>query len=314
MVAASGKKDPLLVVLLGPTASGKTALSLHLAELFSGEIVSCDSVAIFREMEIGTAKPSREERQRAPHHLIDVRNPDEPYTAGDYGRDARESLSGISERGNLPIVTGGTGLYLRSLVDGLFAGPQRSESLRDRLRAKEARHGVGTLYRMLSKIDPASAAQMHANDLPKIIRALEVPLLTRRTLSSSWEDGRDPLTGYRILRIGLEPSRAHLYERINLRAAAMFENGLVEETNQLVERYGYECRPLQSLGYAQAVSVLRGELSRDKGVAEAQQGHRNYAKRQLTWFRREPDVHWLKGTGNEEEIADVAVQLIHAQL
>ena len=176
-------KEKLLIVLLGPTASGKTALSLNLAEHFSGEIVSCDSVAIFREMEIGTAKPSREERQRAPHHLIDIRNPDEPYTAGDYSRDARESLTGISERGNLPIVTGGTGLYLRALIDGLFAGPARSESLRDRLRKKEARHGAGTLHRLLAQIDPATAATMHANDLPKIIRALEVPLLTRRTLS-----------------------------------------------------------------------------------------------------------------------------------
>jgi len=313
-MVAGNKKDPLLVVLLGPTASGKTALSLHLAERFSGEIVSCDSVAIFREMEIGTAKPSREERMRAPHHLIDVRDPDEPYTAGDYGRDAREAVAGISERGNLPIVTGGTGLYLRALLDGLFAGPQRSETLRERLRAKEERHGAGTLHRLLGKIDPASAAQMHANDLPKIIRALEVPLLTRRTMTEAWQNGRDPLAGYRILRIGLDPPRGHLYERINLRAAAMFENGLVEETSQLVERYGYTCRPLQSLGYAQAVSVLRSELSRDEAVAAAQQGHRNYAKRQLTWFRREPEVHWLNGTGNEEEIAAAAARSIHAQL
>ncbi len=305
---------PLLVVLLGPTASGKTALSLQLAEQFSGEIVSCDSVAVFREMEIGTAKPSREERMRAPHHLIDVRNPDEPYTAGDYSRDGREALAGISGRANLPIVTGGTGLYLRALLDGLFAGPQRSDVLRDRLRAKETRHGTGTLHRLLTGIDPASAAQMHANDLPKIIRALEVPLLTRRTMTEAWQDGRDPLTGYRILRIGLEPARAHLYERINLRAAAMFENGLVEETALLVERYGYECRPLQSLGYAQAVSVLRGELSRDEAVVSAQQGHRNYAKRQLTWFRREPEVHWLKGCGDETEIAEAASALVKSKL
>jgi len=312
MVAA--QKDPLLVVLLGPTASGKTALSLQLAEQFSGEIVSCDSVAIFREMEIGTAKPSREERERAPHHLIDIRNPDEPYTAGDYSRDARESLTGITGRNNLPIVTGGTGLYLRALIDGLFSGPQRSEALRDRLRAKEARHGAGTLHRLLTQLDPHTAEKMHANDLPKIIRALEVPLLTRRTMTEAWQHGRDPLTGYRILRIGLEPPRAHLYERINLRAAAMFENGLVEETEQLVERYGYECRPLQSLGYAQAIAVLRNEMSRDEAVAQAQQGHRNYAKRQLTWFRREPDVHWLQGCGDEPDIAKAASVLVHKHL
>jgi tRNA dimethylallyltransferase len=302
--------DKLLVVLLGPTASGKTALSLHLAEHFSGEIVSCDSVAVFREMEIGTAKPSRTERELAPHHLIDVRNPDESYTAGDYSREAREALASISGRGNLPIVTGGTGLYLRALLDGLFSGPARSEPLRERLRAKEDRHGAGTLHRLLAQIDPATAQTMHANDLPKIIRALEVPLLTRRTLTEAWQNGRDPLTGYRILRIGLDPPRAHLYERINLRAAAMFENGLVEETTQLVERYSYECRPLQSLGYAQAIAFLRNELTRDEAVAEAQQGHRNYAKRQLTWFRREPEVHWLQGCGDEPEIAKAAFTLV----
>jgi tRNA dimethylallyltransferase len=312
MVAAH--KDPLLVVLLGPTASGKTALSLQLAEQFSGEIVSCDSVAIFRGMEIGTAKPSREERERAPHHLIDIRNPDEPYTAGDYSRDARESLAGITGRKNLPIVTGGTGLYLRALIDGLFSGPQRSEALRDRLRAKEARHGAGTLHRLLTQIDPTTAQQMHANDLPKIIRALEVPFLTRQTLSTAHQSGRDSLTGYRILRIGLDPPRAHLYERIDLRAAAMFENGLVEETEQLVERYGYDCRPLQSLGYAQAIAVLRNEILRDEAVTQAQQGHRNYAKRQLTWFRREPDVHWLEGCGDEPEIAKAASALVRKYL
>ena len=302
--------EPLLVVLLGPTASGKTALSLQLAEKLSGEIVSCDSVAVFREMEIGTAKPSRNERQRVPHHLIDVRNPDEPYTAGDYGREAREALSGISGRGRVPIVTGGTGLYLRALLDGLFAGPARSDTLRARLRAKEERHGAGTLHRLLAKLDPIAAAQMHANDLPKIIRALEVPLLTRRTMTDAWKDGRDPLIGYRILRIGLEPPRARLYERINLRAAAMFDDGLVEETQMLVERYGYECRPLQSLGYAQAMAVLRSEMSRDEAIVSAQQGHRNYAKRQLTWFRREPEVHWLKGCGDDAEIAEAALKLV----
>jgi tRNA dimethylallyltransferase len=305
---------PLLVVLLGPTASGKTALSLHLAEQFSGEIVSCDSVAVFRELEIGTAKPTREERERAPHHLIDLHKPNAPYTAGDYSRDARESLAGITGRQNLPIITGGTGLYLRALIDGLFTGPARSEPLRDRLRKKEARHGAGTLHRLLTQLDPASAAQMHANDLPKIIRALEVPMLTRRTITEAHQHGRDPLTGYRILRIGLSPSRAQLYERINLRAAAMFENGLVEEATQLVERYGDDCRPLQSLGYAQAVAVLRNELTRDEAIALAQQGHRNYAKRQLTWFRREPDVHWLEGCGDEPEIAQAATTLVRKHI
>jgi tRNA dimethylallyltransferase len=314
LVAAQAKHEPLLVVLLGPTASGKTALSLDLAEQFAGEIVSCDSVAIYREMEIGTAKPTQEERRRAPHHLIDVRNPDEGYTAGDYGRDGREALTGISGRGNLPIVTGGTGLYLRALLDGLFAGPPRSDALRERLRLKEQRHGTGTLHRLLTRLDAEAAKAIHANDLSKLIRALEVPLLTRRTMTAAQQEGRDALRGYRTLRIGLAVPRERLYERINLRAAAMFEDGLVEEAGRLVERYGYDCRPLQSLGYAQAVAVLRGEMTRDEAVAAAQQGHRNYAKRQMTWFRREPQAHWLKGCGDEPEIAEAAAKLVRAQI
>ncbi len=208
-------RDPLLVVLLGPTASGKTALSLSLAARFSGEIVSCDSVAVYREMEIGTAKPSHAERARIRHHLIDVVSPDQPYTAGDYSREARAALSDIVDRGHLPIVTGGTGLYLRALIDGLFPGPQRSEPLRDHLRRSERLRGPGWLHRILRRIDPALAGQIHANDEPKLIRAIEVTLAARQPMSQVWKTGRDRLTGYRVLRIGLDPDRAALYRRIN---------------------------------------------------------------------------------------------------
>ena len=310
MVALLVNPNPLLVVLLGPTASGKTALSLALAEKFQGEIVSCDSVAVYREMEIGTAKPSQEERLRVPHHLIDVFAPDEYCTAGDYARLARQAMAEITARGHLPIVTGGTGLYLRALIDGLFSGPQRSEELRARLEQSRQRHEAGWLHRILKRIDPDSAASIHANDTPKLVRAIEVSLAARQPMSEAWKKGRDPLTGYRILRIGLDPDRKALYERINQRAAQMFASGLIEETQALLTRYKAKPQgPLDSLGYRQARAFLAGEMTRDEAVASAQQGHRNYSKRQLTWFRREPDVQWLKGFGDDPQILHAASQL-----
>ena len=309
MVAAVVTPSPL-IVLVGATASGKTSLALHLAQKFNGEIVSCDSVAVYREMEIGTAKPSREERAMIPHHLIDVVSPDEACTAGDYSRLAREALRGIVERGHLPIVAGGTGLYLRALIDGLFPAPTPQAGLRERLRAIAAKRGAAYLHRILVRLDATAAAAIHSNDVPKVVRAIEVSLAAKEPLTAQWEKGRDALTGFRILRLGLDPPRARLYERINSRAAEMFDRGLVEETGLLVERYGYDCRPLTSLGYAEAVAVLRCQLTRDEAIAQAQQGHRNYAKRQGTWFRREPDMHWLKGCGGDAEIVAEATALV----
>jgi tRNA dimethylallyltransferase len=301
--------DLPLIVLAGPTASGKTALALTLAEQFDGEIVSCDSVAVYRGMEIGTAKPTLAERARVPHHLIDIAWPDQPCTAGDYSRLAREAIRGISERGHVPIVAGGTGLYLRALLDGLFAAPVRDDALRAKLRQRAESSDPPRLHRILTRLDPAAASLIHANDTPKLIRAIEVTLASRQPMTTQWQAGRDALTGYRILRLGLNPPRAELYERINHRAAAMFDSGLVEETALLVERYGFECRPLTSLGYAQAVAVLRGEITRDEAVRSAQQGHRNYAKRQLTWFRKDPSLHWLPGIGGDPAIASEAALL-----
>jgi tRNA dimethylallyltransferase len=299
-----------LVVLVGPTASGKTSLAIRLAEEFDGEIVSCDSVAVYREMEIGTAKPSHEERAMISHHMIDVAWPDEACTAGDYSRQAREALAGITERGHVPIVAGGTGLYLRALVDGLFPAPPRQPELRQRLRDLADRCGAKYVHRILRRLDPAAAALIHGNDVPKVVRAIEVSLVARQPLTEQWEKGREALSGYRILRLGLTPARPRLYERINVRAAAMFERGLVEETERLVARYGEECRPLGSLGYAEACGVLRGELTRDQAVAQAQQGHRNYAKRQMTWFRREAGMHWLEGFGVDDEVVGEAKTLV----
>ena len=295
-----------LVVILGATASGKTALSLALAQRFAGEIISCDSVAVYRHMELGTAKPSPAERALVPHYCLDLYDPDQACTAGDYARHARAALDRIE---GLPIVSGGTGLYLRALLDGLFAAPPRDEPLRDRLRQR----APGRLHGILKRLDPAAAVLIHANDQPKLIRAIEVTLAARRPITQQWSEGRDPLQGFRVLRLGLAPARAKLYDRIETRARRMFSLGLVEETRKLIERFGPDCRPFTSLGYMQAARVLRGELNEPEAIAQAQQGHRNYAKRQTTWFRKEAElhpVHWLEGTGDDPAIVDRAVDLV----
>jgi tRNA dimethylallyltransferase len=303
-----------LVVLVGPTASGKTALAMRLAEEFNGEIVSCDSVAVYREMEIGTAKPSHEERAFIQHHMIDIASPDETCTAGDYSRQAREALNGITERGHLPIVAGGTGLYLRALIDGLFPSPPAHPGRQELLRRRAETRGAAYLHRILARLDAVAASAIHVNDVSKVVRAIEVSLAAQQPLTEQWEKGRDALTGYRILRLGLDPPRPLLYERINQRAAAMFDRGLIEETERLIERYGRECRPLTSLGYAEAAAVLRGELTREHAVAKAQQGHRNYAKRQATWFRRDAGILWLKGFGSDAAITEQARRFVTQDL
>jgi tRNA dimethylallyltransferase len=303
----SVQPEPLLVVVLGPTASGKTALSLALAERFHGEIVNCDSVAMYREFDLGTAKPTPPERARAPHHLLDCVSPAGHITAGEYARRARNVLEEIKAREHLPIVVGGTGLYLRALLEGLFPGPQRSEELRERLRELAASRASNYLHRLLRRLDRAAAEKIHANDTPKLIRATEVCLASRQKMTELWQQwGREPLRGFRISRLGLDPDRRGLYDRINRRAQQMFEAGLIDETRRLLEKYGDAAGPLSSLGYKQAVQVLRGELTREQALQAAQQAHRNYAKRQMTWFRREPEVRWLRGFGDDVQIQESA--------
>jgi tRNA dimethylallyltransferase len=312
---AEGSSNPLAVLLLGPTGSGKTALSLALAERFNGEIISCDSVAVYRGMDLGTAKPTPAERARIPHHLIDIADPDQPFTAGDYSRQARAAKRDIASRNKLPIVTGGTGLYLRALTEGLFPGPPRQQAMRDRLIRSLQNKSANWLHRMLTRLDPVSAARIHANDTPKLIRAIEVCLTAGRPLSHelAMPDGgnRDPLTGFRLLRIGLNPPRVALYERLNQRCAGMFAAGLIAETRALLACYG-PVKALDSLGYRQAQSVLLKGVSEKTAIAETQQGHRNYAKRQLTWFRREPHVHWIEAFGNDPETQRTACDLVQA--
>jgi len=272
--------------------------------------VNCDSVAMYREFEIGTAKPTAAERIRVPHHLLDLVDPCGYITAGEYARQAREVLEQIKSRGTLPIVVGGTGLYLRALLEGLFAGPQRSEEVRRRLREHAEEKGTGYLHRVLSRLDPAGAAMIHANDTPKLLRAIEVCLASRTKMSELWKQGRDPLQGWRIVRLGLDPDRTALYKRINQRAQHMFDEGLVEETSSLLEKYGAAARPLSALGYKQAVALLRGEIDRKTALQAAQQAHRNYAKRQMTWFRRERGVVWITGFGDDVRVQGEAINLV----
>jgi tRNA dimethylallyltransferase len=321
------QREPLVVVVLGPTASGKTALALAIARRFGGEIVNCDSVAMYREFEIGTAKPSAAERAEVPHHLLDCVDPLADVSAGEYARQARLVLHEINQRQHLPIVSGGTGLYLRALIDGLFPGPQRSQELRNKLRGRAERRGTEYLHRILRRLDAASADRIHANDVPKVIRAIEVCLASRRTSSSSsrmtmtelWQQGREPLRGFRVLRLGLNPEREALYTRINQRAAKMFGDGLIDggliaETERLLAKYGEQARPLASLGYKQTLQFLRREIDRKAALAAAQQAHRNYAKRQVTWFRQEPDVHWLAGFGDDSAIQAEGVATVKPDL
>jgi tRNA dimethylallyltransferase len=299
-----------LVAVAGPTGSGKSDLALAIAQQFDGEVVNCDSLQVYRHFDIGTAKLPPSEWCEIPHHLIDILHPDELYTAGEYARMARETVRAISHRGRLPILAGGTGFYLRALLDGLFAGPSRDQLLRDRLALRETRRG-GSLHRLLARFDPPTAKKIHPHDVPKVTRALEVCLLTRRPVSELFREGRGALQGYRTLKLGLLPDREALYERLDRRCAAMFANGLVEEVRHILDLgYPAELKPFESHGYKQALQFIRGELNLREAIFYAQRNTRQYAKRQLTWFRREAGLVWLKGFADTPGILEQALDLV----
>ncbi len=295
-----------LVAIVGPTASGKSALARELAVRASGEIVNFDSVQLYRGFDIGSGKPGFAERQHVPHHLLGCLNPNQAITAGGYAREAARVLEGLRRRRCLPVLVGGTGLYLRALLAGLFEGPPRSEVLRARLNDLARRHGREYLHRMLRRLDPTSAARIQPRDAHKIIRALEVRFLARQPISALQARGRKPLAGFRAVKIGLHPNRAELYRKINARVESMFAAGLVNEAQAALVSWT-ECphpRPpaLRVLGYPQALEVLRHEATEEEAIHKTQAATRQYAKRQLTWFRREPDVTWFSGFGDDPEI------------
>ncbi|HEU0265728.1 MAG TPA: tRNA (adenosine(37)-N6)-dimethylallyltransferase MiaA [Geobacterales bacterium] len=283
-----------LIVITGPTGSGKSALALELAELCGGEIVNADSLQLYRGMDIGTAKPGQESRRRVPHHLLDIRDPDEPFTAAEFRQEAQRAIRDIVSRGGHPVVVGGTGLYIRALLHGLVPSPPADEALRNRLLNDEQKGGEGTLHRRLMVADPVSAARLHPHDLLRIVRALEVVELTGEPLSSFHKHHGFAQEEYQTLKIAVNVDRKELYRRIDERVDKMMAGGLVEEVTQLqAAGYGSALKPLGSIGYKEISSYLAGELPLAEAIRLIKRDTRHYAKRQLTWCRGENDIHWV---------------------
>ncbi|MGH9344158.1 MAG: tRNA (adenosine(37)-N6)-dimethylallyltransferase MiaA [Terriglobia bacterium] len=305
---ASGFEPPLIVIA-GPTASGKSGLALYLAERLNGEIINYDSVQVYRGLDIGSGKVSQETRRRIPHHLLDAFEPDEASTAGLFRRMALGALRDLRQRGKLPILAGGTGLYLRALLDGLFEGPERSIRLRERLRRIEARRGRLRLHKMLRRFDPVAASRIHPNDAQKIIRAIEIRLLAGEPASRLYRQGREGLEGFTVVKIGLNPPREELVRRIDRRVERMFASGLIEEAQGVLSGLvpgdsASHALPaaMLALGYRQACAVLQDGMEIAEAIRLTQVATRQYAKRQMTWFRRESDVRWFEGFGDDPAI------------
>ncbi len=296
-------KDAALLTIVGPTASGKSSLAIHLAKQFRGEILNCDSLQMYRHFDLGSAKLPVAEREGVPHHLLDILSPEEEFTAGEFARRAKEILAVVTSQGKLPLIVGGTGFYLRALLDGLFSGPARNRELRERLQLRAAQKDTGYLHRLLRRLDPPSAEKIHPHDTPKLIRALEVCLEARRPLSELFREGRDPLQGYHVLKLGLNPPRTELYEGINRRTRALFESGLVEEVRGILAKgFPKTWSPFKSHGYREALEYLEGKIGLEEAVRLAQAATRQYAKRQMTWFRKEAGVRWFSGFGTDRAI------------
>ena len=301
-----------LIALVGPTGSGKSGLALALAKQFDAEIVNCDSLQIFRHFNIGTAKLPFEERQGIPHYLIDARDPNEVFTAGDYSRAGRTILDQIRDAHRIPLVVGGTGFYLRALIDGLAPGPERDEALRDRLQSRENRR-AGSVHRLLRRFDPHTAKRIHPNDVSKVIRAVEICLSARKPAQAVFDTGRDALAGYRTLKLGLFPDREELYRRLELRVEQMYAQGLIAEVQSLLDQgYAPSAKPFESIGYKQALQSIKGELSPKDAVFYTKRATRQYAKRQMTWFRQEPGIEILSGFGDSPEVYAKALARMRA--
>jgi tRNA dimethylallyltransferase len=345
-----------LIVILGPTASGKSALAIELAKRLNGEILVCDSTQVYRHFDIGTAKVLPRDQSGIPHHLVDLVEPDEIFTAGDYRRHALLALDDLRRRSKLPILAAGTGLYLRALLEGLADAPTRSEELRDRLRRSAKQHGASHLHKILARLDPASAARIAPRDTQKIIRAIEMRILAGKPVAEIFSASRaesreelrehvaeretprggvqdearralraNALEGYAITKIGLAPPRPALYARIDARVNEMLAAGWLDEVRAFVSsgvrdkardngrenvRIAPDSKPFQFIGYSDLRAHLEGRITLAAAVANIQQSTRRFAKRQLTWFRREPDVHWLNSFGDADETLAAALDLL----
>jgi tRNA dimethylallyltransferase len=291
-----------LIVILGPTATGKSALALEAALCLGGEIINSDSMQIYRGMDIGTAKPPLRARKEVRHHLFDMIDPDERYTAGRYRSDAARAIEEIRERGRLPLVVGGTGLYIRALTEGLFDGPAEDPAIREELLREAGARGKAHLHEMLREVDPASARAIHPNNTRRVIRALEVWRLTGRPISELQRESTPTEPPYDTLKIGLALERPLLYERIDRRVEEMIKEGLVDETRGLVERGYDESSPaMGGLGYKECLAHIRGRITLDEAVRLIKRNTRHYAKRQMTWFRKDAAIKWF----NPSEKADI---------
>jgi tRNA dimethylallyltransferase len=312
---STSSAHPPLLAIVGPTASGKSALGIFLAKEFGGEVVACDSTQLYRGFNIGTAKPTAAERASVTHHLLDILDPSEESTAGGYRERAIAVLNDLCARNRLPVFTVGTGLYLRALLDGLADLPLRSEEIRERLRASAKEHGAGHLHEMLARLDAQAATRISPADEQKLIRAIEICLLAQKPLSEVHRAGRTPLTGWRILKIGLQPDREALVQRVHSRTDSMLQSGWLDEVSRLIASgMPEDAKPFNFIGYCELRAHLRGELSFEAARSAIQQGTRQYAKRQQTWFRREANVHWLTGFGDDPQIQSAARSLLSSQL
>lgn len=304
-----------LVAIVGPTASGKTALGVHLAERLGGEVVVCDSTQVYRGFDVGTGKATPEEQRGVPHHLVDLLDPDAAFTAGDYRRRALEVLEQLRSRNRLAIFTVGTGLYFRALVEGLADAPLRSEELRGRLKKRAEKRGPEYLHRILQRLDAAAAARIAPRDTPKLIRAVEVCLLAGKPITEVHREGSPRLEGYRVIRVGLIPPRAALYERINARVEKMLAAGWLDEIKRLLAAgVPATAKPFQFIGYGELRAHIEKQKPLEKIIPAIQQATRRYAKRQITWFRKEPGVKWFAGFGDDPETSGAALAYLNEHL
>jgi tRNA dimethylallyltransferase len=300
---------PKLIVVLGPTASGKSALGISLAEKCDGEVVVCDSTQVYRHFDVGTAKLPPAERRGIAHHLIDLLEPTEVFTAGEYRARAVQALEDLRRRGKTPILTAGTGLYLRALLEGLSDAPTRSRDLRERLQKRAHAKAPEYLHKLLARVDPEAAARIAPRDTPKIIRAIEIRVLAGKPVGDVHRRGRTPLAGYSIVKIGLLPPRPELYHAIDARVEAMVASGWIDEVRELISHgVPADAKPFQFIGYSALRDHLERRLPLASAVKQIQQATRRFAKRQITWFRREPGVHWLPGFGTDDRIAAQALE------